>query len=295
MYLGDYKMQDGESSTIGTKKKVDGIQYIKSANGKWKPLWSEKQKIKATRLYNRGKGYRDIAKEFGVCHSIVKNLLATIPRKSNRQKSRRHLVKKVFKENLSLIKEEASRGASLKDICQICDDYCMWSKTVKDLLTEHNIKLDRDAAYLNAGRARGGAIARKTIARLLNTKPDNVHVYRKNIRALTYLIVRYVSADIYYELNWMRRKNPQERYSIDHCYPIQHGWYKSDGSERTKKLSLAVMCHPENLQVLTLKQNSEKGIKKPFNVKTLMKRIKDFEKNIKPFGISTMKNKYYEI
>lgn len=256
-----------------------GYVFEKSKNGRWAFVWEGETAQTILNAYSSGKcTVRSVANDLGLCHSSVQKFLDA----NNVLGAKRKLIKR-GKKILATKADEIKRLYldEHQNIAQISEHFEIAINIVANFIKKQPYRrtLAQSAAAAFKTKRRDATVFNKIAAeRILNI----------DLRGMTLLqyreAVKKMTTNVMY--NYGPLIDPEGKrslhYHVDHIYSVSDGWSKLCKDKkmfvpREQPMPLHLICHPANLQMLTISQNVHKGRRSAYTVKELKHAIKKFE------------------
>lgn len=286
----------GEPGSVGDKKKVNGLTYEKTGNGKWLLVRNAAlRKVLYDLHVKQKKPLRAIHQETGIPHSSIQkalNDLGVMRSKKARSaeihafidKNLDKLKRMYFDKSMSFVeiaaKVKEKTGRDYKPFM-----YARYFRKLGIKLRTHQEGID--AAELKGNRRRvvrgeqifaASSVAGWTDALEKPLTSLTPQQYKRIVQRFTGMVIKRFPH--LFAPEFQRDLKPNG-YHVDHMFSVSNGFYelrKNQYVERKCKVPLEVICHPVNLQLLHGKANMTKGSRNAFDLEGLHKRIAVFEK-----------------
>ena len=259
--------------------KPTGYVFEKSKNGRWAFVWEGPAADKVLRLYESGAcTVRSAASAMGLCHSTVQKFLDT----HNALGAKRDLInwgKWVVDNKAAEIKH--LYVDKKQNIDQVAEHFGVPAQLISRFLRKQPYRRTLSESTHVAIKTKRRDVTlfnRKAIKRLLNLdlRGMTIDQYREAVKKMTTSVM----------YNYGRLIDPENKrslhYHVDHIFSVSDGWSKLCKKQRMfvprkEPIPLRIICHPANLQLLTLRQNVHKGRRSAYTMKELKAAIAKFE------------------
>lgn len=286
----------GEPGSVGDKKKVNGLTYEKTGNGKWLLVRNTAlRKVLHDLHVKQKKPLRTIHQETGIPHGSIQKALNDLGvMRSKKAKSAE--IHAFIDKNLDKLKRMYfEKGMPFVEIAAKVKEktgrdykpfmYARYFRKIGIELRDHG-----EAIAVATGRGRRHCIPKGQIifaSHSIQGWTDALEHPLKDLTPLQYkrIVQRFTGMVIkrfphLFAPEFQRDLKP-DGYHVDHMFSVSNGFYelrKNQYVERKCKVPLEVICHPVNLQLIHGAANMTKGSRNAFDLEGLHKRIAVFEK-----------------
>ena len=289
-----YKEFPRNEGKPGDTRKHSGLTYEKSSNGKWLIVRDAALKKLLTRLYvTEGKTLRTIGEETGIPHSTLQKALngyGLMRSKKSKTTTRSEFVDRNFKR-LSGMYADGMSVAQIVEIVNAKTPQNFNESSMTKLLKAQGLAMrsESDRAYEAFTQDRRKSPVRGTGV-FSQPAIDAWHYHLDmSLRGLTFtqyrrLVARFTSMVVrrfpqYFPDNARREDREFSGIDMDHQLSRFSGYYVRKGDEyvpRKNPVALDVMCHPENLKLMSARANMQKSNRDHHSLKKLLGKIDAF-------------------
>lgn len=268
---------------VGERRTVNGIQYEKRRNGRWKILYDSKLIGRIRReLVTKGKTQQEVADYFGLTRPAVSliakhNGFASDPNKKERGDRNREIARTNSREIKRLHTKEHVGAAELTRIFGFSQvgyvEQYLKSKPWKVSQSE----IAKASVLREEVRKQQNHYLRNCYLTASLKSVRSYHEYKHRVRRLTALVLK----DFVEILDPKNLRSPE--WHIDHQISIFSGYFiysptRRKFVRRKELIPLHLVCHPANLKLLPRAVNSSKANDNHLTEKELLTKIKSFEK-----------------